>query len=67
MTDMQAAIGLHQLQKLEAFYRRRKEIVERYNSAFSQFGELEIPSFCRAPAWNTGDVSSGGYFSRCRA
>jgi len=44
MTDIQAAIGLHQLHKLPQFQARRREIVRRYNEAFSQFEELQIPT-----------------------
>jgi len=44
MTDIQAAIGLHQLRKLPAFHRRRREIAQRYNHAFSGLAELEIPA-----------------------
>lgn len=36
MTDMQAALIISQLDKLEMFSRRRKEIVARYNEAFSK-------------------------------
>jgi dTDP-4-amino-4,6-dideoxygalactose transaminase len=44
MTDIQAAIGLHQLRKLPQFQARRREIVRRYNEAFSEFEELQIPT-----------------------
>jgi len=44
MTDIQAAIGLHQLRKLPQFQARRREIVRRYNEAFSQVEELQIPT-----------------------
>lgn len=44
MTDIQAALGLHQLQKLPEFHARRREIVERYNAAFSQFDEFQTPT-----------------------
>jgi dTDP-4-amino-4,6-dideoxygalactose transaminase len=44
MTDIQAAIGLHQLRKLPQFQARRREIVRRYNEAFSQFEELQNPT-----------------------
>jgi dTDP-4-amino-4,6-dideoxygalactose transaminase len=44
MTDIQAAIGLHQLRKLPQFQARRREIVHRYNEAFSQVEELQIPT-----------------------
>ena len=47
MTDMQAALIISQLDKLERFSSRRKEIVERYNAAFSRIPSLivqeEIP------------------------
>src|SRR5262249_48674409 len=31
MSDIQAALGLHQLRKLPAFHQRRREITQRYN------------------------------------
>ncbi len=47
MTDIQAALLISQLDKLEMFSRRRKEIVQRYNEAFlklpSLFVQKEIP------------------------
>lgn len=47
MTDMQAALIISQLDKLEMFSRRRKEIVSRYDEAFSKlpsiFVQKEIP------------------------
>ncbi len=43
MTDIQAALGLHQLARLPAFQRRRREIVARYTEAFSTLPELEVP------------------------
>jgi len=43
MADIQAAIGLHQLRKLPRFQVRRREIVRRYDEAFSQFEELQTP------------------------
>jgi len=43
MTDIQAALGLHQLRKLPQFQARRREIVQRYNEAFSRFEELQTP------------------------
>lgn len=43
MTDIQASLGLQQLKRLPDLYKRRREIVERYNEAFSQFQELQLP------------------------
>ncbi len=44
MTDIQAAIGLHQLRKLPRFCARRLEIVRRYNAVFSQLEQFEVPA-----------------------
>jgi len=46
MTDIQAAIGLWQLRKLDRLQARRQEIVARYNEAFASEEALEIP-VCR--------------------
>uniref|UniRef100_A0A7V4DWU7 DegT/DnrJ/EryC1/StrS aminotransferase family protein n=1 Tax=Dictyoglomus thermophilum TaxID=14 RepID=A0A7V4DWU7_DICTH len=43
MTDIQASIGLWQLNKLESFQRRRREIVNMYNSAFKDIEALRTP------------------------
>lgn len=47
LTDMQAALIISQLDKLDMFSKRRKEIVSRYNEAFSKvpgiFIQKEIP------------------------
>ena len=43
MTDIQAALGLHQLRRLEGFQRRRREVVQAYNDAFSGCEALELP------------------------
>jgi dTDP-4-amino-4,6-dideoxygalactose transaminase len=36
MMDLQAAIGLHQLRRIEAYWDRRREIWQRYNDAFAK-------------------------------
>lgn len=36
MMDLQAAIGLHQLQRVDRYWKRRAEIWSRYNEAFSE-------------------------------
>ncbi len=43
MTDMQAALGYSQLQKLDFFKRRRREIVATYNKAFAGMKYLKTP------------------------
>ncbi len=42
MTEIQAALLISQLSKLEQFSKRRKEIVARYDAAFSQIPQLQI-------------------------
>lgn len=43
MMDLQAAIGLHQLQRIEAYWHRRQQIWDRYNEAFADL-PLELPA-----------------------
>lgn len=43
ITDIQCALGLSQLRKLEIFRQRRREIVTRYNGAFSGIETIQIP------------------------
>ncbi len=47
MMDIQAAIGIHQLPRLNGFIDRRTEIAESYNQAFAGLPELVLPA--RAP------------------
>lgn len=43
MTDVQAAIGLHQLDKLDEFIRIREKCARLYNKLFSDVPEVSIP------------------------
>jgi len=43
MTDIQAALGISQLKKLNAFVKRRREISEIYNNAFKDNPYFDIP------------------------
>jgi len=43
LTDLQAALGVAQLSHLDAFKKRRREIVARYNQAFSNLPHLTVP------------------------
>jgi len=44
MTDIQAAIGLRQLEKLDDMQQRRREVVVAYDEAFGDNDALEIPT-----------------------
>lgn len=50
LTDLQSAVGIHQMKHLEEFIARRIEIAERYNQAF---GPLEGVSIIAPPAYVT--------------
>ncbi len=43
MTDIAAALGLHQLQRCLEMQQRRESIMEQYNAAFEGMPELELP------------------------
>ena len=43
MTDIQAAIGIHQLQKVDAFQETRRKIAETYTAAFADVEEITVP------------------------
>ncbi len=43
MSDIMAAIGIHQLRRLDAMNARRAMIAARFNQAFSHIDELELP------------------------
>jgi len=43
MTDLQAALGISQLKKLERFVDRRREIARIYNEAFKETPYFDIP------------------------
>ncbi len=43
MTDVQAAMGIHQLRRLDSFIKRRQEIAALYDEAFSDLDEVSLP------------------------
>jgi dTDP-4-amino-4,6-dideoxygalactose transaminase len=43
MTDIQAAMGIHQLRALDGFIARRREIAARYDAAFADVQEIVLP------------------------
>ncbi|KAF0218676.1 MAG: DegT/DnrJ/EryC1/StrS [Geobacteraceae bacterium] len=44
MMDIQAALGIHQLGKLDGFIAKRTEIAEFYNTAFAEVDEIKTPA-----------------------
>lgn len=52
MTDIQAALGISQMKKLDRFLQRRKELAERYNRAFERNEDVVIPY--QAPEGESG-------------
>ena len=44
MTDVQAALGLHQLRRLDGFIERRAQIVADYNRRLAHLPELTLPT-----------------------
>jgi dTDP-4-amino-4,6-dideoxygalactose transaminase len=54
LSDIQSAIGIHQLRKLERFIERRTALAEIYERAFAGWDEIELPpnkKHCRH-AWH---------------
>jgi UDP-4-amino-4,6-dideoxy-N-acetyl-beta-L-altrosamine transaminase len=49
ITDMQCALGISQLSRLDAFVARRRDLVARYNDAFLRIPWIVRPGVC-APA-----------------
>ncbi len=50
MMDIQAAIGIHQLPRIKKYWKRRKEIWEKYNDAFKGlpvFTPVPIPDYVK--------------------
>ena len=43
ITDIQCALGLSQIERLDQFVYRRREIVDIYNAAFQKFDSIQIP------------------------
>jgi dTDP-4-amino-4,6-dideoxygalactose transaminase len=55
LMDLQAALGIHQLKRVDEFNRRRQEMAERYHEAFASLEEIELPHAVTWPhhhAWH---------------
>jgi perosamine synthetase len=52
--DLNCALGISQLRKLDSWLTRRREIAERYNRAFSDLPQVETPYMMPdcVPAWH---------------
>jgi len=45
MMDIQAALGIHQLPRLDGFIDRRRDIAEYYNREFANVAEMALPQY----------------------
>jgi dTDP-4-amino-4,6-dideoxygalactose transaminase len=45
MMDIQAAIGIHQLPKLDGFINKRRDVAEYYNRELADVAELALPTY----------------------
>ena len=53
MTDIQAALGISQLQKIDRFIEKRKAIADQYNKAFKELEDhIVLPSYSKDHAWH---------------
>ncbi len=54
MTDIQAALGLKQMEKLDLFLKRRREIARKYSEVFKDIKEITCPNMDDAEncAWH---------------
>ena len=52
ITDIQCALGVSQMRKLDGFLERRRELVDRYNQAFAEWDDIVTP-------YQLPDTSSG--------
>jgi UDP-4-amino-4,6-dideoxy-N-acetyl-beta-L-altrosamine transaminase len=54
LTDIQCALGLSQMNKLDSWLARRQEIARRYDEAFAELPEIMTPVVKddRSPAWH---------------
>jgi len=68
MSDLQAAVGIEQLQKLDRLLARRRAIADRYNEAFAAPPLNEMVRIPARPAYASHAYQSYGLYltSQCR-
>lgn len=69
LPDVLSAIGIHQLKKVDIFYRRRREIAEYYIDAFKDLPFIELPEYDldkHQHAWHLFiiKIKKNNYFNR---
>ncbi len=55
MMDIQAALGIHQLERLDAFIDRRRDLAQRYQAELGEIAELALPTlpaYAHRHAWH---------------
>jgi len=62
MTDVQAALGISQLKKVERMWKMRQEIARKYNNTFGSLPEITIPFIKsnRTTAWHLYVIKLNG-------
>lgn len=66
ITDIQCALGMSQLNKLERFLTRRRELAQRYNEAFADYKDIITPYQAEGvnSGWHLYIVQINGYDRR---
>ncbi len=59
LTDVAAAIGIHQLRKAEPMRQKREAVAERYDRAFAELDEVETPRPTRTACTRGTSIRSG--------
>lgn len=67
LTDLQCALGLSQIKRLDSFIASRREIAQRYRTAFKDWPELEVlPGEVSESSWHLFVIRLRGAFASRR-